>query len=388
MGVLDGLHILDFSTLLPGPFATMKLADHGAEVLCIKAKDRPDILADLPPLLENSRVTAAAAWLGRNKRSMFLDLKKPKSIEAFHSLLSIYDILVEQFRPGVMDRLGLGYEALRQIHPRLIYCSISGYGQSGPLSQAAGHDINYLARSGNSYPTGRRSSGPALMNIQVADLAAGSLEAAFAILAAVYHRERTGQGQRIDVSLLDGLVPFNGMEGARCLTGGRIPPREGCPLNGGWTYDYYETSDGEYMAVGALEPKFSAALCQVLGHPEWSDHRVFMEQQPQIKEGFRRIFRTKTRREWEDVFRDTDCCVEPVRTVREAAADPQLTARGMFPQVLLPETGELLQQLGTPNSLPEHPVEYHHAGYPSGYHTYEVLEALGYTRQEIDAELI
>ena len=256
MGALDGLKILDFSTLLPGPYATLLLADLGAEVLKVSGRDKYDLVVHWPPEIEGSGTTAAAAWLGRNKKTIFLNLKKPSAVEAVKRLILEYDILVEQFRPGVMAKLGLDYETLRGVNPRLIYCSLTGYGQTGPLSPRAGHDINYMSRSGVMASAGRKATGPVLTNMQVADVAVGSMNSVVGILAAVHHRDVTGRGQYIDVAMLDGMVPFNSMDGACFLAGAPAPERESQMLNGGEVYDFYETSDGGYMSVGSLEPKF------------------------------------------------------------------------------------------------------------------------------------
>ena len=239
MGALSGLKILDFSTLLPGPYATMMLADMGAEVLKISMRGKTDIALDYPPYLEQDpALSANQAWLNRNKKTMFLNLKKPEAKEIIKKLLSSYDIIMEQNRPGTMDRLGLGYETLREINPRLIYCSLTGYGQTGPMRLRAGHDINYLARSGNMGCAGRRADGPSLTNIQIADVAAGAMNCVVAILAAVQYRNTTGKGQHLDVAMMDGLLPFTSMDGTGCLAGGPEPQREGCRLNGGSAYDF------------------------------------------------------------------------------------------------------------------------------------------------------
>ena len=206
MGALDGLKILDFSTLLPGPYATLLLADLGAEVLKVSGRDKYDLVVHWPPEIEGSGTTAAAAWLGRNKKTIFLNLKKPSAVEAVKRLILEYDILVEQFRPGVLAKLGLDYETLRGVNPRLIYCSLTGYGQTGPLSPRAGHDINYMSRSGVMASAGRKATGPVLTNMQVADVAVGSMNSVVGILAAVHHRDVTGRGQYIDVAMLDGMV--------------------------------------------------------------------------------------------------------------------------------------------------------------------------------------
>lgn len=384
MGALDGLKILDFSTLLPGPYATLLLADLGAEVLKVSSRDKYDLVVHWPPEIEGSGTTAAAAWLGRNKKTIFLNLKKPSAVEAVKRLILEYDILVEQFRPGVMAKLGLDYETLKGVNPRLIYCSLTGYGQTGPLSPRAGHDINYMSRSGVMASAGRKATGPVLTNMQVADVAVGSMNSVVGILAAVHHRDVTGRGQYIDVAMLDGMVPFNSMDGACFLAGAPAPERESQMLNGGEVYDFYETSDGGYMSVGSLEPKFFADLCRGLGRPEWADGRIRKADLPLVKETFRDIFRTKSRDEWTELFSHYDACVEPVLTLAEAAADAHINARGLVPDVPLPlAEGRTVRQLGCPIKLSDCPAAYRHAGYPEGWHTEAVLTGLGYTAEEI-----
>ncbi len=336
MGALDGYKILDFTTLLPGPYATMTLADLGADVLKVSGRDKYDLVVNWPPVIGGAQVTGAQAWLGRNKKTIFLNLKKPAAVEAVKKLVLEYDIVVEQFRPGVMDKLGVGYEALRKVNPRLIYCAITGYGQSGPFAMKAGHDINYLSRSGIAWAAGRKAGGPGLYNFQIADVAGGSMNAVSSILAAIIYRERTGEGQFIDVSMQDSVIPFNSMDGASYFAGGPMPMRESGLLNGGGIYDFYETSDGKYMSVGSLEPKFFAALCIGLGHPEWKDGKILRTDAAMVKEAFRTAFRTKTRDEWTSVFSKLDACVEPVMDLEEVSTDEHLVQRGMWPHVEVP----------------------------------------------------
>lgn len=384
MGALDGLKILDFSTLLPGPYATMMLADLGAEVLKVSGKNKYDLVVHWPPLLEGTDTTAAAAWLGRNKKTIFLNLKHPDAVEAVKKLIGEYDILVEQFRPGVMKKLGLDYETLSKINPRLIYCSLTGYGQTGPLKDRAGHDINYMARSGVMASAGRKTTGPVLTNMQIADMAVGSMNTVVGILAAVHYRDRTGQGQYIDISMMDGMTAFNSMDGACFLAGAQEPRREEQMLNGGGIYDFYETQDGGYMSVGSLEPKFFAELCKGLGFPEWADGAVLKTQPGAVKAAFRARFKEKTRDEWAGVFAKLDACVEPVLSLEEASQDEHINARGLIPQVPLPQTPErCVRQVGCPIKLSVSPAEYKHAGWPEGWHTQEVLSALGYSAEEI-----
>lgn len=384
MGALTGLKILDFTTLLPGPYATMMLADLGAEVVKISSPGRYDLVVHWPPLIEGTETTGAGAWLGRNKKTVFLNMKKPEAVEAVKRLVLEYDIVVEQFRPGVMSRLGIGWDELRAVNPRLIYCAITGYGQSGPMAMRAGHDCNYMARSGILSAAGRREQGPALYNFQIADVAAGSNNAVIGILAAVYHREKTGKGQFVDISMCDGVVPFNSMDGAAYFAGADEPAREGGLLNGGGIYDFYRTSDGGYMSVGSLEPKFFATLCEGLGHPEWADGEILKRDTDLVKKTFAAVFLTRTREEWTVVFQRLDACVEPVLTLEEASCDPHLTERGMWPEVPLPQApGRTIRQMGCPVRLSETPPEYRHAGYPEGWHTREFLESMGYTEGEI-----
>src|SRR5690606_25413935 len=236
-GPLSSLKILDFSTLLPGPFASMLLADMGAEVLRVESPSRMDLVRLLPP--HDQGVSASHAYLNRNKRSIALDLKQPAALEVVRQLLQEHDILIEQFRPGVMDKLGLGYQALKAINPRLIYVSITGYGQTGPYKERAGHDINYLALSGLASYTGRRESGPLPLGVQVADIAGGSHHAVMGLLAAVIQRQQTGEGQHVDISMSDCAFSLHALAGAGYLASGVEPDMENQALNGGSFYDYY-----------------------------------------------------------------------------------------------------------------------------------------------------
>ncbi len=384
MGALDGYKVLDFSTLLPGPYATMMLADMGAEVVKVSSKDRYDLVSHWPPVIDGAKVTGPHAWLGRNKKTIYLNLKKLEAIEAVKKLISEYDIVVEQFRPGVMAKLGIGYEQLKEINPKLIYCAITGYGQTGPMALKAGHDINYISRSGIVGSAGRKEHGPSLYNFQIADVAGGSMNAVASILAAIIYREKTGKGQFIDVSMQDSVVPFNSMDGASYFAGAHVPMREDGMLNGGQIYDFYETADGEYMSVGSLEPKFFAALCDGLGYPKWRDGKILKSDMAGVKAAFRESFKTKTQEEWNEVFGKLDACVEPVMTLAEAAEDEHLNARGMWPEVSVPLTDDVkVVQMGSPVKLSECPVEYKHAGYPEGYHTAEILKSLGYSEDQI-----
>jgi alpha-methylacyl-CoA racemase len=378
---LAGFRVLDFSTLLPGPYATMILADLGAEVVRIESHTRLDPMHRVPPFLDG--ISAAHAYLNRNKRSLALDLKQAAGIEIVHKLVGEYDIVVEQFRPGVMDRLGLGYEALREINPALIYCSITGYGQDGPYRDRAGHDINYLAISGIAGYTGRQ--GPLPLGVQVADIGGGSLYAVIAILAAVAHRTRTGEGQHLDVSMTDAAFSWHATAGAAFLAGGKVPEYGAERLNGGTYYDYYATADSRYFSVGSLEPQFLKEFCEVMGRPEWV--AMAGSAQPQARAELKRCiadaFLQKPFAEWQKIFAGTDCCVEPVLTLQEAATHPQLDARQMVVDVPL-VSGATARQAAHPVRYSATAPVYRHAGEPVGYEGRAILEELGYDQMEIN----
>mgnify|MGYP002709586436 FL=1 len=388
MKALEGLKILDFTTLLPGPYATLVLADLGAEVLKVSSPSKRDIVLEYEPFVEGTDIAANEAWLGRNKRNIFLNLKHPKAIAIVKQLIQEYDIVIEQFRPGVMEKLGLGYEALKAVNPALIYCSLTGYGQTGPMAKAAGHDCNYLARSGNLAMAGYRDAGPAPMNIQIADICVGSMNSVVGILAAVQYRNRTGKGQYIDVAMLDGLVPFTAMDGTRFLATGEDCGRESRRLNGGSLYGYYETKDGEYLSVGSLEPKFWAAFCTGIGCPDLIEGTVEPENIDTVRERVRGVLKTKTRDEWTAIFQELDCCVEPVLSLKEALLeDEHIRERNLVVEVEVPCTGgKKVKQLSSPMKLSECPVTYDLGGYPLGYHTQEVMDVLGLDYAALKAE--
>ncbi len=388
MGSLDDLKILDFSTLLPGPYATLMLADMGAEVLKISSASRPDIVLDYPPFIGDTGVSASQAWLGRNKKTMFLNLKTGEGKAVVKELVKEYDIVLEQFHPGVMEKLGLGYEDLKAVNPKLIYCSLTGYGQTGPLRDAAGHDINYMSRSGIISQAGRRESGPSLMNFQIADIAVGSMNSVIGILAAVNYRKNTGKGQYIDVAMMDGCVPFNSLDGAGFLVSGKEPKREGERLNGGCIYDFYETKDGEYLSVGSLEPQFWSRFCTAIGREDLIEGTVYPPNIDEVKAEIRGILKTKTRDEWVEVFSHYDACVQPVLNLKEALLeDEQVKEREMVVDVKLPLHEDVsVKQLATAVKLSECPCEYKFAGYPTGYHTKEVIEQLGMDYAELKAK--
>ncbi|PVY79206.1 crotonobetainyl-CoA:carnitine CoA-transferase CaiB-like acyl-CoA transferase [Tamilnaduibacter salinus] len=364
-GPLEGLRVLDFTTLLPGPCATMMLADMGADVLRVEAPDRMDLTRVMPP--HDRGESTAHAWLNRGKQSLALDLKDPDSVALVKSLVADYDIVIEQFRPGVMGRLGLDYDTLAAINPSLIYCSVTGYGQTGPYRDRAGHDINYLSLAGVSSHCGRKGEGPPPLGIQVADVAGGSHHAVMGILAAVVHRQRTGDGQFVDVSMTDAAFSLNGMAGAACLAGGQEPGPESSMLSGGSFYDYYQTADDRWLSVGSLEPQFMQRLCEALGLSELKSLGLSQkpEHQQQLSEAIAEAIRQQPLSVWQERFAELDACVEPVLTLSEAARHPQINARHMVIDVDRGD-GTQQRQLGHPIKFGRTPCESRHTGRPLG----------------------
>ncbi|NPV91915.1 MAG: CoA transferase [Firmicutes bacterium] len=383
-GPLSGLKILDFSTLLPGPFATMCLADMGADVLRIVSGSRPDLADLLPPYIPGTKMSAASAQLGRNKRLLTLNLKDERAIKVIHQLLAEYDIVIEQFRPGVMAKLGLDYESLRALNPRLIYCSLTGYGQTGPMRDRAGHDINYIALSGMASYSGRKDVGPSLVGMQIADVAAGSNNTIIGLLAAVVYRQNTGRGQYIDISMTDGMVAFNATVGASYLLSGFVTGREGMFLNGGSLYDYYETKDGQYISFGGLEPQFFKAFCEAIDRPDLIAGGVQPKGLASIKEQVREIIKTKSRDEWTTRFNATDACFEPVLDLAEAFASELVRERGMVVEVPGPD-GIKVKQIANPIKFSETPPEYRSLGKnAASADNQEIMLGLGYTEAEFE----
>lgn len=330
---LQGLKVLDLSRLLPGPYATLVLADLGAQVDKVEEPGTGDSTRHMPPM--KGETSGLFLGLNRNKRSIAIDFKSAEGLSTLKQLVKHYDVLVESFRPGVMDRLGCGYEVLARENPRLIFCSISGYGATGPDRLKAGHDLTYIARSGVLGYGGEAGGAPAMPGVQVADIGGGSLFAVVGILAAVHERQTTGKGRFVDVSLTDGATAFLHMHlASRMQLGAESGPlqRGTEPLNGGYPcYGVYRTKDDRFLAVGALEPKFFMGVCEVLGRPELMDEAyVLGEPANRVRRELETIFATKTRAEWVAAFEKKDLCVEPVLEGDEILNDPQLRAHGLF----------------------------------------------------------
>lgn len=364
---LSGLKILDFSTLLPGPFATLLLADLGAEVIHVESPTRVDLVRVMPPYADGQ--ATAHAYLNRNKQSVALDLKNPNSIARVKQLIAEYDIVVEQFRPDVMTRLGLGYDDLKQINPKLIYCSITGYGQTGTYKNRAGHDINYVSLAGIAGHSGRQDSGPPAMGIQVADVAGGSLHAVIGILSAVIERQRSGLGQHIDISMTDCAFTLNNMAASAQVAGGEEQAPEAATLNGGSYYDYFKTQDGRYISVGSLEPQFMLGLSAALALPVLAEKgaSMFPEDRAAVKQAVAAAIAAQPYAHWQQVFATLDVCVEPVLSLKEAAESSLAAERGWVVEVPLTEGNAKTQkQLACPIKFSRSVARYDYVGQQLG----------------------
>jgi len=380
--LLSSLKILDFTTLLPGPFATMMLADLGADVVRVEAPHRPDMVRLMPPF--DGDTSAWHGVLNRNKRSLALDLKRPGATDVIKRLALTYDIVIEQFRPGVMERLGIGYESLKAANPALIYVAITGYGQTGPYKERAGHDNNYLALAGVMSHSGRKGQGPPPLGVQMADVGGGSLGAMVGLLTAVIHRLTTGEGQMVDISMFDMMVAWQAHVISHTLVGGQVPAPESWALNGGGFYDYYETKDGRALSVGSLEPKFWQGFCRAIGRPDLIEPglRLDGESQRQVKAEIRAVLMGRTLAEWTAVFADLDVCVEPALTIPEMLAHPHTQARGLVVEAPKPD-GTSQRQIGSPFKFSAGRAEIRHVGASLGEHSDEILAEASFDEEQI-----
>ena len=382
MSALKGLKVLDFSGLLPAPFGTRILADMGASVLRVEAPTRPDMIRVMPPFDEQG-LSAAHGSLNRNKSSIVVDLKTPEGIEIIKKLVEEYDIVVEQFRPSVMSRLGIGYEQLKAINPRLIYCAVTGYGQQGAYKSRAGHDLNYLAIAGILDYTGRKASGPVPLPIQAADIT-GGLYAVTGILAAVIHRQNTGEGQFVDISLTDAAFSLQALTAPPALMANHQPKPETDTLNGGTFYDCYQTADGRYLSVGGLEPQFFMAFANAIGRADLIPLSIRHDEEAVsfVKAAIREAIIQKTFNEWITIFESIEACVEPVLSFAEACEHPQLLSRQMLVDVPTPN-GKTQRQIATPIVFSATPNQYRLSGTALGSDTKNVLLAHNFSEKQL-----
>lgn len=354
---LEGIRVLDFSRLLPGPFCSLLLADMGAEVIKVEEPGQGDYTRWMPPLVQGQG--AAFVALNRGKKSLTLDLRREVAREAIRRLIPQVDVVLEGFRPGVMARLGLDYERLSALNPALVYCSISGYGQKGPLSQRAGHDINYLALAGVLGATGPTGGPPQLSAVQIADLAGGAYPAAVAILGALLGRQSTGTGRYLDISMTEGALALMLFQRAGEVAAGRSAAAGAAPLSGGLVrYRNYRTADGKSIALGALEPKFWTAFLERVGfsHLEGADmlqlagaipDAAQAAEQLEAQRQLEQLFVSRTRDEWATLFAEDDVCLEPVLEGDEVTYHPLHRGRGMLRAVAL-DGDETFEVISTP----------------------------------------
>ena len=383
-GPLGHLTILDLSRLLPGGYCTLLLADLGADVIKVEQPGVGDYIRAMPPIERG--VSAGHLALNRGKRSITLNLKTPEGVEVLKRLAAGADVLVESFRPGVLDRLGVGWDALRAVNERLIMCAITGYGQDGPYRDRAGHDINYLGYAGVLDIIGEADGPPIDPGVQIADIGGGGLMAATGILAAVAQRERIGTGSFVDIAMLDGAFSWLSFHGASYAMTGDVPERGGMRLSGRYAcYRVYRCGDGRHLAVGALEPQFWARFCEVIDRPDLIE-RQFEEPNAPVIDEVVAILAAQPRAHWLDALEDLDACVGPIKDVGEAFHDAQLLDRGM---VVPPSADVPWPTIGNPVRLGEHAqsVPTSRAGLlppDLGEHTDEVLVAAGFDADEIE----
>lgn len=382
MRPLDGIRVLDLTRLLPGAVATMMLGDFGAEITKIEEPGVGD-----PMRQSRAGINHPSGYFlltNRNKRSLALNLKHPAGREIFLKLVAQADIVIEGFRPGVMERLRLDYETLRQLNPRLIYCALTGYGQDGPYRHQAGHDINYISTAGLLGVNGIKDGPPAIPGVQVADLAGGSLHAVIGILLALQARAQTGAGQMVDISMTDCSLALMYIPLATYLANEAQPQRGAEGLSGRYAcYHVYQTQDGRHLALGALEPKFWANLCYQLNRADLIPLQFSNGRQLELIATLSAIFRSKTAAEWLDEFTEVDACLTLVKDVAEMIADPQITARGLIGEIDHPTAGRL-KQIAPTVQLSATPGRMHAPPPALGEHTRAILTELGYPATMIE----
>jgi crotonobetainyl-CoA:carnitine CoA-transferase CaiB-like acyl-CoA transferase len=388
VSALSDVKVLDLSRLLPGGFCSLLLADFGADVLKVEDTGMGDYIRWSPPYVEGAEDTSKSALflaLNRGKRSIRLDLKSEGGREVLLRLVRSHDVLLESFRPGVMERLGVGYERLREENPGLVYCAITGYGQDGPHTARSGHDMNYLGLNGLLGLTGDAGGPPVQSAGQIADIGGGALTAAFGILAALRERERSGEGQLVDVSMFDGSLAWLALVAARYLADGQTPRRGAIELAGSLIcYRPYACKDG-WVTLGALEPKFWQAWCHGVGREDLIE-KQFSAPGSEAHAEVEQVFLTRTRDEWTEFASQHDCCLEPVLDLDEALDSELARAREMVVRVEQPGTGGV-DLLGVPVKLSRTPGAPAGPGPALGEHTREVLAGAGYSEAEIGALL-
>ncbi len=382
MAPLEGIKVLDLSRLAPGPFCTMILGDLGAEVLLVEAPAQFVSSIPRPKPADEARDQAFNS-LRRNKRSIMLNLKDDGGREIFHKLVKDADVVVEGFRPGVMKRLGSDYETLSRINPRIILCSVTGYGQTGPYANQVGHDINYIALSGMLSMVGHPDKPPAIPLNVLADFAGGGMHGAMGVMAALIAREKTGRGQHVDIAMADGVIYLLAYWTRRVLEGQPPVQRGSNELSGLMPqYNVYETSDGKWFSIGSLETKFWANLCDVMECPQWKDKPYDAANFDRARAHFEARFKTKTRDEWFKILTEVEICAMPVFDLKEALEEPHNLAREMVIEIDHPTVGKV-KQVGIGPKFSDTPGGVFSTGPSEGEHTDAVLADLGFSAEEV-----
>ncbi len=380
---LNGIKVLDLTRLLPGPFCSLYLADLGAEVIKVEEPIIGDYIRNIPPFVKKESFNFLI--LNRNKKSITLNLKREKAREIFYKLSKNSDIIIESFRPGVTKKLKIDYEQIKSLNPKIIYCSITGYGQDGPYRDKVGHDINYISYGGILYLTGSKDGEPIIPSVQIADIGGGSLPAVISILSALIHREKTSKGQYIDISMLDGVVSFNSFNMPDYFAFGKSPQRGNQALTGRYAcYNIYETKDKKYISIGALEPKFWKTLCNLLKIPQYIDKQYNDEFQPEITSALKNIFKTKEQKEWEKFFANEEVCFGSVKDISEVFSDEQVISRNIIFNINHPTAGKI-KQIKLPIRFSDIKIYESSSPPPTlGQNNKEILSSLGYSEEEIE----
>ncbi|MHA1311061.1 MAG: CaiB/BaiF CoA transferase family protein [Candidatus Helarchaeota archaeon] len=385
-GPLDGIRVLDVTSLFPGPFGMRLLADYGAEVIKIEYKSKPDMSRYLPPFVKKAdgkkgKWSYFYHFLNRNKKNLSLNLSAPEGVKILKELVKISDVIAFQFRPGVVERLGIDYETLKKVNEKIIYCSITGYGETGPYKYYPGHDLNYIGISGVG-ATIRDKEGPILPGLQLADMIGGGLYSVIAILMALISRNKTGKGQFLDISMTDGAFSLLSMPLGQYLAGGEewIPILDQMTLCGATpSYQIFKTKDNKFLAVGALEPKFHNKLYKELN----VEIKGGVDSADSIKQKLAKKFLTKTRDEWVKDLMEKEVCVTPLYEIEEVPNDPQIQARNLIIDV---KTGDgIVKQLGFPIKFSDTKPEIRFgAAMKVGQDSKEILkELLNYPEEKI-----
>ena len=383
MGPLEGIRVLDLSRYGPGRYCSMILGDLGAEVIMV---EMPRTAGQMPSMLTDDTEVRYVAH-NRNKKCIALNLKKEEGKDIFFRLVEKVDIIIETNRPGALKRRGMDYDTVSKLNPRLIYCSITGYGQNGPYAQRPGHDINFVGLAGVLGLSGSKDGPPPyLISPMIADVLGGTNQAAIAIIAALFAREKTGKGQYIDVSSTDGLVFYHWIHGPQYLRDGRLPQRAelptGCDI--AWM-NIYKAGDGKYLTLGCFEPWLWANLCRLVGREDFIPAQFGpIEKQKEMYEALSEVFATKDREEWIKLMDEADVCAGPVYTFEEMFSDPHFKHHKVVVEVEHPKLGKI-KLLNTPFKFSETPAEVRTRPPLWAEHTREVLSnLLGYSEEKLD----